>query len=1346
MSDPKNYTVGWICAISTEYVAAQAFLDEKHEGPEYLARHDKNDYTLGRMGKHNVAIAVLPMGEYGTVSAARVAEDLIRSFPNIRIGLMVGIGGGAPSEKNDIHLGDLVISMPSNNGQGGVIQYDFGKTIQCQSFQPTGFLNQPPTILRAAVNGLNAEYELDGHQLKEKVNAVLTKKPRLQKRYRRPTCDRLYQSHVVHPVGSSCAQVCGDDEASLVRRKSRFDYDDDSAIHHGLIASGNQLMKDALIRDRLAAEKDVLCFEMEAAGLTNHFPCLVIRGICDYSDTHKNNDWQGYAAMVAAAYAKDLLCRIVPQQVEAEMKIQETLNDIRSDLGILSAKVDGIVDTQYDDEQEKILTWLTSFDFGPLQNDLISRKQEGTGEWLVETSEYQQWETTRGCTLFCPGIPGAGKTMTASFVIDHLRRKYGEDKDVPVIFIYCNYKKQQEMRPIDIFSSLLKQLSRNGSGIPESVMTLYKKHKLNQSRPSLEEVLVSLQSTIRSFSKTFIIADALDEYETPSRSIFMKKLFDIIEKTDANLLATSRFVRTVEAMFEKKNTLSREIQALPADLDRFVDGNVHKLPPFVLHNSALQDVIKHEIIQAASGMFLLAQLHLESLCGLRSPKAIKLALKNLRKGVDAYDHAYHEAMQRIKTQVPGSRELAIEALSWIILAQRPLSVIELLHALAVEVGESTLDEENISDVDHLVSVCVGLVTVDNESQIVRLVHYTAQEYFQKSKDVWFPHGHDILTRKCVTYLTFDAFSGPSYHYSRELDKKMELYPLFDYSARNWGHHAHLSSIDGDELISKLLENSASVSACNQAMMWRRTMASVSACIQAMMWRPSMFRNSLLYFQREAQGVHLAAFFGLPKTMEALLNKDHNCDFQDPEGRTVLSYAAEGGHEDVVKILLDRKASIDIPDRYERTPLHHAASGGHTAVLNLLLDRGAFVDLGDVLQRSPLGMASEYGHADAIRLLLDRQADVNHRSRGHACYPLSIASYEGHTAIVQLLLERGAFIDCQDQNDSTPLSWATINCHETVVKVLLSKNANATIKDMYGRTPLFHAISKRHFGIATLLLDYGSNVDTPTNDGVTHLMRAIGCASHLGEYFFDGGEPFDIQSDNSDNHTTSELILDTPRSDQQMLRFLLERGADVNIQDHKGCTALSLAARRDDLPAVRLLLEQGADVNIQDREGYTALSLAAWKGDLPVIKLLLKQGANVNIQDREGCTALSLAVRRGDLRAVRLLLEQGADVNIQDREGCTALSLAAWKGDLPVIKLLLERGADVNIQDCQRRTALSMAAEKDDLPLIEILFEKGADISQMSTKPILVDCDELDCDEEDCDERLEGGGKPWRKKV
>jgi nucleoside phosphorylase len=325
------YTVGWICAIATEYVSAQVLLDEKHEGPAYVSPNDHNDYTLGRFGKHNTVIAVLPDGEYGTSSAARVASRMLLSFPNVRIGLMVGIGGGAPSAKHDIRLGDVVVSA-TRDGKGGVFGYDVGKTIQGQEFQTTGFLDQPPEILRVAVSGLKAQYEIEGHQLEDTIKNVLETRPRLRKKYRRPdvSTDRLYQSTVVHPANTegSCVAVCGDDPLKLTTRPERPEEEDNPTIHYGLIASANQLMKDATIRDKLAAEKDVLCFEMEAAGLMNHFPCLVIRGICDYSDSHKNKDWQGYAAMVAAAYAKDLLCRIPPNKVVAEKKIGDVLSGL----------------------------------------------------------------------------------------------------------------------------------------------------------------------------------------------------------------------------------------------------------------------------------------------------------------------------------------------------------------------------------------------------------------------------------------------------------------------------------------------------------------------------------------------------------------------------------------------------------------------------------------------------------------------------------------------------------------------------------------------------------------------------------------------------------------------------------------------------------------------------------------------------------------------------------------------------------------------------------------------------------------------------------------------------------
>jgi nucleoside phosphorylase len=328
MSTPNRYTVGWICAITTEYTAARQFLDREHDLPTHVSVNDINGYTLGEMAGHNVVIAVLPRGEYGLSSAASVAANMLNSFPNIRIGLMVGVGGGAPTVERDIRLGDVVVSSPESL-TGGVYQYDYGKAIQGREFHQTGFLNKPPAVVLTALSVLESTYESEGHDLKDSINAILERKPKLRKKYSRPDqqTDCLYKSDIIHPYGSAedCAVVCGRRPYDMVQRGEREEDEDDPFIHYGIIASANRLMKDATIRDTLAKEKGILCFDMEAAGLINGFPCLVVRGICDYSDSHKNKEWQGYAAMTAAAYAKDLLARMVPSRVEAEESIQKAL-------------------------------------------------------------------------------------------------------------------------------------------------------------------------------------------------------------------------------------------------------------------------------------------------------------------------------------------------------------------------------------------------------------------------------------------------------------------------------------------------------------------------------------------------------------------------------------------------------------------------------------------------------------------------------------------------------------------------------------------------------------------------------------------------------------------------------------------------------------------------------------------------------------------------------------------------------------------------------------------------------------------------------------------------------------
>ncbi|KAJ5689106.1 hypothetical protein N7462_003498 [Penicillium macrosclerotiorum] len=296
------YTVGWICALPLEMTAAMAMLDERHAN---LPQHetDNNSYTLGEICGHNVVIACLPSGVYGTSSTATVATHMLFTFHAIRFGLMVGIGGGAPSKEIDIRLGDVVVSNPTSTF-GGVVQYDLGKTIQEARFHRTGTLNKPPQNILTVLSKLRAEHKIGNSRIPEFLSQIAARYPSLsQFTHRGQEHDRLFEADYDHIRSESTCDMC--DRKRLVFRESRAS--DYPSIHYGLIASGNQVMKHGKTRDQLARELGILCFEMEAAGLMDHFPCLIIRGICDYADSHKNKQWQEYAAAAAAAYAKELL-------------------------------------------------------------------------------------------------------------------------------------------------------------------------------------------------------------------------------------------------------------------------------------------------------------------------------------------------------------------------------------------------------------------------------------------------------------------------------------------------------------------------------------------------------------------------------------------------------------------------------------------------------------------------------------------------------------------------------------------------------------------------------------------------------------------------------------------------------------------------------------------------------------------------------------------------------------------------------------------------------------------------------------------------------------------------------
>ncbi len=321
----QDYTIGWICVLEPEYIAARAMLDHTNQKKLPAVHGDSNNYTFGQIGEHNVVIASLPSGTYGTNPAAVVATQMARSFPDLRFILLVGIGGGVPqmtSDPNDdIYLGDVVVSNPTGKSVG-VVQYDLGKMHEgAPRPTQTGTLDKPPGLVRTAVASLKASHGFKSSPLTEHLSKMAEQYPTLVPKYQYQgrANDVLFHAGYGHEGNSSTCDNCLQDK--VVRRAPRETTQ--PRIHYGTIASGNQVVKDSVTREFWGKEAGVLCFEMEAAGLMDPFPCLVIRGICDYADSHKNQRWQNYAAATAAAYAKDLLLEIAPIAVqEAETPLR----------------------------------------------------------------------------------------------------------------------------------------------------------------------------------------------------------------------------------------------------------------------------------------------------------------------------------------------------------------------------------------------------------------------------------------------------------------------------------------------------------------------------------------------------------------------------------------------------------------------------------------------------------------------------------------------------------------------------------------------------------------------------------------------------------------------------------------------------------------------------------------------------------------------------------------------------------------------------------------------------------------------------------------------------------------
>ncbi|KAJ7270957.1 hypothetical protein C8J57DRAFT_295004 [Mycena rebaudengoi] len=704
--------------------------------------------------------------------------------------------------------------------------------------------------------------------------------------------------------------------------------------------------------------------------------------------------------------------------------------------------------------REKIIDWLSPPNFFARHADILETRQKGTGLWFLRERKFQDWLSSGG-TLWCHGIPGAGKTVLASIVVDYLRNEL-QDNNTGVAAAYLNHKESDTQSPSNVLAGLWWQLTAERP-ISPTVQQLYEKHQNQRTRPSLDEVRSILAVTTAEYSKLFIVVDALDEYPEAHRDILLDALAAMGESV--SLMLTSRPNVAPEAFFASASVV--EVRAQEEDIRCYVKAQIQKsfrLSKHVKARPELREEIETKIAENADGMFLLPKLHLDSLTTKNTVKAVRDALQNLPEDLE---HTYNEAMDRIEAQNKDDREIACRTLIWVANAKRPLTVFELQEALAVNPDSKLLDVDGLLDIEIILSVCVGLVIIDTSQsrslfldspgrRIVRLVHLTIQDYLDRVRPIRFPEAQTEITRTCLTYISYTDIPKSLYYGEQGLLSYASYYCL-------------LHAVGEPEL---LLRDHI-IQFLGDAHRWQHLHHFIMA-------PPQWYR---IKWPPVPSKLWVAALFGLQEVARYLLESDESINEAEKQASLIVASHWDLG---VVRILIKHGTNGIAQQAFIGNALRLATEMRQTSSIQLLLEHGADVNtLGGVA----LQAASAKGHLEIVQLLLEHGADVNAQG-GEYGTALQAASWKGSMKVMELLFENGADVNAQGGEYGTALQAAAAGARwgvmdevvPAVVRLLLEHGADVNVQGGKYGTALQAASWKGHMEIVQLLLEHGADVN------------------------------------------------------------------------------------------------------------------------------------------------------------------------------------------------------------------------------------------------------------------------------
>ncbi|KAN0077702.1 hypothetical protein V8E54_006006 [Elaphomyces granulatus] len=1283
--DRHDFEIAIICALPLEASVVGACFDKQWDDQTYgKAPGDSNAYSTGMIGHHNVVLVHMP--NMGKVAAATAAACLRASFQGIQLALVVGICGAAPFGKQkseDILLGDVVISE-------GLIQYDLGRQFPNNTFMrkdtPRDNLPRPGPNLRAALAKLQTEQGRRSLQNKTSENlGILRQMLGDVVKYPRSTEDRLFKSTYRHKhhnpwectictnddgrdgvcdkaIEMSCQQLkC--DERELVLR-ARPIQSSNPVIHFGLVGSGDTVMKSGEDRDDIAARDGVIAFEMEGAGVWENFPgSLVIKGVCDYADSHKNKRWQGYAAATAAAVTKGFL-----ENWSTGITIPLPLG-VRSRIGELEKDPA---------RREKEMEILKRLDKSPYQ-DRKERNPDrvpGTCEWFVAHELFRDWQESKSSRmLWVSADPGCGKSVLVKYLVDSVLATT-ESRTTCYFFFKDDFEDQRSI--ICALCCILRQLF-----IQKRILLseqIFEKFEMGGEKftSSFNEIWGAIIDAAEDKNAGEIIClfDAIDECEDRGRSQLMQalcKLYGSRRHFNLKFLVTSRPYGGIRRGFQPlkipglpvihlSGESEVEMEKISQEIDVFINARVENIGAQLNLRSDEQELLLQELMRVPNRTYLWVYLTLDLI-----ESDIDIDKNGIAKATSHLPKSVDEAYERILSRSHNFEE-AKRLLHIIVAAERPLTLKEMSVAFALRENHRSYGDLNLRSEEHfrenVRDLCGLFVTIIDFK--IYLLHQTAKEFlvqntpandgksvqsnFKWKYSLRSQESHRILAEICIWHLLFGEFETHPLNVNTSMSHYIDNNVFLDYSAKHWTVHFNKSHIKANAVIQSLLR------ICD---------ASSSSC---MTWFRIYWTSTHTDFPENFTNLMIASYFGLEAVVKCLLGLDGiNLNSQDGTyKRSALSWAVGNGFDVIVKLLIKgptwngivklpfRKGTdVNSADRYGRTALSYAVWNGHVATVKLLLRAGAQVDSADEIGGTPLSYAICNGHNDVVKLLLKKGTQVDSPNDISKALLLSAAK-KGHEAVVELLLENGADIESKDEYNRTLLFCAVVNGNEAIVKLLLEKGADLEFKDDSNRTPLFCATVYGNEAIVKLLLEKGADLESQDCLGRTPLSRAAERGHHA------------------------------------VVKLLLEKGADPQSKNSYNQTPLLRAAFYGHEAIVKLLLEKDADLESKSgRYSQTPLSWAAENGHEAVVN---EKGADLEFKDISNQTPLLWAAENGHEAVVKLLLEKGADVESKNNYNQTPLFRATLNGHEAIVKLLLEKGADFEFKDTSNRTPLFCAQQ------------------------------------------------------